>query len=540
MLPSAWLTAGGVPPGVAASRAVWRQGPDSDCSDESDWDADEEEVASEAEERAAEFQPGSRLFFSSKTGTGFKAVYYDRGGAPESHKSSLAEPYLVTRRGEELLYFKTALGAAVFYADYVFAKHGRTAKGGGQKGPPSRGTAFTSSTTISKETEEAEEAEEAEQEEQEAEPPSVCVDEAVDTFRVVKLRVMDRHPGLPEGWACSKHWSTSEPLYKQYAGPNGEVLTDQSLRKKWYDTKSTGSEPEAASAPAEASDDKHVTNKAAAMEEEAFEEDVLENEAAEDEAFEEEAAEEETVVMPAPPALPPVAGTKMDDERASVAAEDEASETDYMEEQQPQMPSPPPPSPVLPPPPPPSPVANDKRRAASGDLATSLDGAAWQLGASQQQGAGDEKRQRTSPKFFLAGAAPPPSALYAARCAQACAEQPRQEMAALSLSKSAVAEDDAVEMDEIEELPEELEELPEEARATGAMQTGLEPACWDEEEELEPETGHGNPLPSMGRNELTTRCHTHTHSSNTALACPHRLRALVCLQWSFVAAQVHS
>jgi hypothetical protein len=181
---------------------------------------------------------------------------------------------------------------------------------------------------------------------------------------------------------------------------------------------------------------------------------VLENEAAEDEAFEEEAAEEETVVMPAPPALPPVAGTKMDDERASVAAEDEASETDYMEEQQPQMPSPPPPSPVLPPPPPPSPVANDKRRAASGDLATSLDGAAWQLGASQQQGAGDEKRQRTSPKFFLAGAAPPPSALYAARCAQACAEQPRQEMAALSPPESTEVEavEEAMEAEETEQV----------------------------------------------------------------------------------------
>jgi hypothetical protein len=196
-----------------------------------------------------------------------------------------------------------------------------------------------------------------------------------------------------------------------------------------------------------APDDEQVTFEAAAMEEEAFEEEEeVEDEAAEDEA------ELEKAVVEARPAED--AAAEVDDERASVVAEDEASETDYMEEQQPQMPSPPPPSPVLPPPPPPSPVANDKRRAASGDLATSLDGAAWQLGASQQQGAGDEKRQRTSPKFFLAGAAPPPSALYAARCAQACAEQPRQEMAALSPPESTEVEavEEAMEAEETEQV----------------------------------------------------------------------------------------
>ena len=62
-----------------------------------------------------------------------------------------------------------------------------------------------------------------------------------DTLRVVKLRVLERHPGLPEGWACSKHWATNGPQYKQYTGPNGEVLTDQSLRQ------ATRSAPEAAS-----------------------------------------------------------------------------------------------------------------------------------------------------------------------------------------------------------------------------------------------------------------------------------------------------
>ena len=196
-----------------------------------------------------------------------------------------------------------------------------------------------------------------------------------------------------------------------------------------------------------APDDEQVTFEAAAMEEEAFEEEEeVEDEAAEDEA------ELEKAVVEARPAED--AAAEVDDERASVVAEDEASETDYMEEQQPQMPSPPPPSPV-PPPPPPSPVANDKRRAASGDLATSLDGAAWQLGASQQQGAGDEKRQRTSPKFFPAGAAPPPSALHAARrCAQACAEQPRQEMAALSPPESTEVEavEEAMEAEETEQV----------------------------------------------------------------------------------------
>ena len=66
---------------------------------------------------------------------------------------------------------------------------------------------------------------------------------AEPVLRVVKLRVLDRHSGLPEGWAVSKHWATNKPQYKQYTGPNGEVLTDQSLRQAMR------SEPDAASNP---------------------------------------------------------------------------------------------------------------------------------------------------------------------------------------------------------------------------------------------------------------------------------------------------
>ena len=83
---------------------------------------------------------------------------------------------------------------------------------------------------------------------------------------------------------------------------------------------------------------------------------------------------------------------------------------------------------------------------------------------------------------------------------------------------SVAAQDEASETDEMEELPEEVEELPVEAKATGAKQTGLEPASWDDDEELEPETGHaGNLLPP--RNALTTRCR-HTALTCTAASPP--------------------
>ena len=230
VLPSAWL-------------AMWRQEPDSDESDEStvEWSEDEDEDQDKVLEDEVEFEAAGRsavtsapaatsaasscalsprraatarvesVFFSSKTGTSFKAVGKDWGTAPAgAHKSSLAEPYMVARRGMELLYCKTALGAAVAYADYVFVKHGRTAKVGGRKGWQGK----------------------------------------------VKLRMREPQPGLLAGWTCRKHWATNKPMYKKYTGPNGEVRTDrahrQKLRQKWYDAKSTGSEPEAASAPVEA------------------------------------------------------------------------------------------------------------------------------------------------------------------------------------------------------------------------------------------------------------------------------------------------
>ena len=85
---------------------------------------------------------------------------------------------------------------------------------------------------------------------------------------------------------------------------------------------------------------------------------------------------------------------------------------------------------------------------------------------------------------------------------------------------SVAAEDEVSETDEMEELPEEVQEPPVEARATGAKQTGLEPASWDDDDELEPETGDdGNPLPPMERNALTTRCR-HTALTCTAASPP--------------------
>ena len=460
MLPSAWLTAGGVPPGVAAYRAVWRQEPNSDCSD-SGWTEDEDEVVTE---------PAERLFFSSKTGTGFKGVYYDRGGAPEDHKSSLEEPYMVARRDEELLYFKTALSGAVFYREYVFAKHGRTAKGGRRKAVE---------VVVEQVAEEVEEVEVVEAKEAETEEAEEV------TFSVVKLRMLDRHTGLPEGWACSTHWATNELMYKRYTGPNGEVRTDQSLRKERYGTKSTESVPEADSAPAEA----HVPPRAS-----------------------------QCVSMP---------------KVAASVQQDSGLEPDGI-------------------------IVSARPRASP------LDGRAWQPDASQQ-GAEGEKLQRTAPITFTAGPAPPPSVLHdEARRAQAAAalaisatEQQQQRMAALSPPESeeveaveeameakeaeeeaaegeeaeeeaavegaagaemdderasVAAEEEASETDEMGELPEDVEEPPAEARA-GGEQTGSDLASWDDNEELEPETGHGNPRPPMDRNALTRRCR------HTALAC---------------------
>ena len=61
-------------------------------------------------------------------------------------------------------------------------------------------------------------------------------------------------------------------------------------------------------------------------------------------------------------------------------------------------------------------MANGKRRAdASGELGSELDGPSW------EQGAG--KRPRTSPKYFEAGAALPPSAAHAERRAQVADEE---------------------------------------------------------------------------------------------------------------------
>jgi len=163
-------------------------------------------------------------------------------------------------------------------------------------------------------------------------------------------------------------------------------------------------------------------------------------------------------------------------------------------------------------------LSNGKRRAdAPGVLASELDGPGWMC--ESQEGAG--KRPRTSPKLFQAGAAPPPSAAHAARRAQAAKEaaeveeavvnaQPAERAAEVEMGAeraSVAAEDEASETDD-------MKELPEEATVTGAMPTGLEPASWDDEEELEPETGHGNPRTPMERNALTsTRCR------HTAFAC---------------------
>ena len=307
VLPSAWL-------------AMWQQEPDSDKSDESpvEWSEDEDKVEDEVEVDRRATETALPVCFSSKTGTCFEGVFKDLGTEPEGQKSSLAEPYMVARRGKELLCCKTALGAAVAYADYIFAKHGRTAKVGGPKG----------------------------------------------WLGKVKLRMREPQPeaGLLEGWTCTKHWATNRPMYKKYTGPNGEVRTDralrQKLRQKWYDTKSTGLETEAASAPVEArapvteqqpsgnttlgtadgaaSDDKHAGTFEAAMEVEVPYEEAVEEEAVKEKPAEAEAAEEEVVVVAQP--AEGAAGAKMDDERESfAAAEEEARETDNIEEQQPQM-----------------------------------------------------------------------------------------------------------------------------------------------------------------------------------------------------------
>ena len=87
----------------------------------------------------------------------------------------------------------------------------------------------------------------------------------------------------------------------------------------------------------------------------------------------------------------------VEEEEEEEVEEDEARETEYVEEEQPRM-------------------ANGKRRAdASGELGSELDGPSW------EQGAG--KRPRTSPKYFEAGAALPPSAAHAERRAQVADEE---------------------------------------------------------------------------------------------------------------------
>ena len=169
-------------------------------------------------------------------------------------------------------------------------------------------------------------------------------------------------------------------------------------------------------------------------------------------------------------------------------------------------------------------MSNGKRRAdAPGVLASTLDGAGWEFESQQDVEQGAEKRPRTKPECFEAGAAPPPSALHAAHRAKAAEEAAEEEAAEEKAAVNAQPVDGAAEVemgderasvaaeDEASET-DEMEELPEEAKATGAKQTGLEPASWDDDEELEPETGHaGNLLPP--RNALTTRCR------HTALAC---------------------
>ena len=170
-------------------------------------------------------------------------------------------------------------------------------------------------------------------------------------------------------------------------------------------------------------------------------------------------------------------------------------------------------------------MSNGKRRAdAPGVLASTLDGAGWEFESQQDVEQGAEKRPRTKPECFEAGAAPPPSALHAAHRAKAAEEAAEEEAAEEKAAVNAQPVDGAAEVemgderasvaaeDEARET-DNMEELPEEATATGAMQTGLEPASWDDEEELEPETGHGNPRTPMERNALTTRCR------HTAFAC---------------------
>ena len=103
----------------------------------------------------------------------------------------------------------------------------------------------------------------------------------------------------------------------------------------------------------------------------------------------------------------------------------------------------------------------------------------------------------------------------AAEAAEVVVAQPVEGAAGAEMDDeraSVAAEEEASETDEMGELPEDVEEPPAEARA-GGEQTGLDLASWDDNEELEPETGHGNPRPPMDRNALTRRCR------HTALAC---------------------
>ena len=75
-------------------------------------------------------------------------------------------------------------------------------------------------------------------------------------------------------------------------------------------------------------------------------------------------------------------------------------------------------------------MSNGKRRAdAPGVLASTLDGAGWEFESQQDVEQGAEKRPRTKPECFEAGAAPPPSALHAAHRAKAAEEAAEEEAA---------------------------------------------------------------------------------------------------------------
>ena len=167
-------------------------------------------------------------------------------------------------------------------------------------------------------------------------------------------------------WTCTKHWATNEPMYKEYTGPNGEVRSDRASRRKieqlwmeWYPEHpssiafreryphwSTWSEPEAASAPAEAY--APVT---------------------------EQQPSRNTTLGTADGAA------ASDDEHGAFVA---AMQVWHQE-------------------------------GAPGVLASTLDGAGWTPKCA-------EKRPRTKPECFEAGAAPPPSAAHAAHRAKAAKE----------------------------------------------------------------------------------------------------------------------